>query len=125
MTSSDVGGIIFSMIIMGITIAYFVFAMAGIWKTFEKAGEPGWECIVPFMNFYKLCKISLGIGWLFLLVFIPGVNFIMFIIIGIKMAQVFGRGILFGLGIAFLLGIFYMILGFGSSTYQGQANRIM
>ena len=54
MTSSDVGGIIFSMIIMGITIAYFVFAMAGIWKTFEKAGEPGWACIVPFMNFYKL-----------------------------------------------------------------------
>ena len=125
MTSSDVGGIIFSMIIMGITIAYFVFAMAGIWKTFEKAGEPGWACIVPFMNFYKLFKISLGIGWLFLLVFIPGVNFIMFIIIGIKMAQVFGRGILFGLGIAFLPGIFYMILGFGSSTYQGQANRIM
>ena len=125
MKSSDVGGIIFSMIIMGITIAYFVFAMAGIWKTFEKAGEPGWACIVPFMNFYKLCKISLGIGWLFLLVFIPGVNFIMFIIIGIKMAQVFGRGILFGLGIAFLPGIFYMILGFGSSTYQGQANRIM
>ncbi len=125
MTSSDVGFIIFDMVFMGIIIAYIVFAIAGVWKTFEKAGEPGWASIVPLMNFYKLYKIGLGAGWIFVLLIIPVVNFLLNIILGIKMAQAFGKGVLFGLGLAFLPGIFYMILGFGSSTYQGQANRIM
>ncbi|NDO46717.1 hypothetical protein FMM67_07660 [Clostridium sp. ASF356] len=112
------------MALTGVIIAYFVFTIAGIWKTFEKAGEPGWASIVPFMNLYKLCKIGFGVGWLFLVSFVPVVNFILNIILGIKMAQAFGRGVLFGLGIAFLPGIFYMILGFGSATYQGQTNVI-
>ena len=53
MTSSDVGFIIFDIVFIGIIIAYVVFAIAGVWKTFEKAGEPGWASIVPFLNFYK------------------------------------------------------------------------
>ncbi len=118
MTSSDVGFIIFDIVFIGIIIAYVVFAIAGVWKTFEKAGEPGWASIVPFLNFYKLYKIGLGAGWIFVLLIIPVVNFILNIILGIKMAQAFGKGILFGLGIAFLPGIFYMVLGFGSATYQ-------
>lgn len=119
MTSSDVGFIIFDMALTGVIIAYFVFAIAGTWKTFEKAGEPGWASIVPFLNLYKLYKIGLGAGWIFVLLIIPVVNFILNIILGIKLAQAFGRGVLFGLGLAFLPGIFYMILGFGSATYQG------
>ena len=29
-----------------------VIVIAGIWKTFEKAGQPGWASIVPFYNYY-------------------------------------------------------------------------
>lgn len=132
MTGSDVTiefiglivSIISNMVFSSIVIAFLVFTLAGKWKMFEKAGEPGWAIFVPFMSAYKLCKIAIGDGWFFLIFIIPIINFIMKIVLGIKLARVFGKGTLFGLGLAFLSGIFYMILGFGSATYQGQTNVI-
>ena len=34
------------------TIWYIIMAV-GLWKMFEKAGEPGWIGFVPFYNQYK------------------------------------------------------------------------
>jgi hypothetical protein len=31
--------------------------IAGIWKVYEKAGQPGWAAIVPIYNFYIMLKI--------------------------------------------------------------------
>ena len=42
------GGIIFLIIELAVVVA----AIAGLWKTFEKAGKPGWAAIVPFYNLY-------------------------------------------------------------------------
>ena len=30
----------------------------GLWKVFTKAGQPGWMSIIPFLNFFILCKIA-------------------------------------------------------------------
>ena len=38
-------------IILIVYVAFIVFIIAGIWKTFEKAGQPGWASIVPFYNY--------------------------------------------------------------------------
>ncbi len=117
----SIGGIlsfIFTVVCFCIVIASAIFIIAGMWKMFEKAGEPGWASIIPFMNMYKLCKISLGNGLFFLLFFVPIINFILFFIMCIKLAGAFGKGILFGIATAFFPGIFYAILGFGSSEYH-------
>lgn len=29
-------------------LAFIVFIVIGIWKTFVKAGQPGWAALVPF-----------------------------------------------------------------------------
>ena len=41
------GGDIFTLII-GIVVALVM--IAGMWKMFSKAGEPGWASIIPFYN---------------------------------------------------------------------------
>lgn len=48
-----------------------IFSLVCMWKVFAKAGIPGWKALIPFYNLYCLCKLTWGIGWLFLLVFTP------------------------------------------------------
>ena len=45
-----------------IYLAIVVIAIAGMWKTFEKAGQPGWGCIIPIYNIYLMTKISSQTG---------------------------------------------------------------
>jgi hypothetical protein len=101
-----------------ITLALTVVVFAGFWKTFEKAGEPGWAAIIPIYNLYVLVKISGNAWWWVVLFFIPLVNFLATIKISINLASKFNRGVLFGLGLTFLSFLFYPILGFGGSQYQ-------
>ena len=110
----------------GFGIGYFIFMLViyaalvvGYWKTFEKAGVPGWMSIIPFLNFYQMFKISMGNGWLFFLLFIPCVNFVFEILMLINMNKAFGQsGAMVILGI-FLTPIYFMVLGFGSAQYIG------
>jgi uncharacterized membrane protein YoaK (UPF0700 family) len=102
-----------------IWLAILVMVIAGFWKTFEKAGQPGWAAIVPIYNIYILCKITGKPWWWLLLMFIPVVGFVIAIIIALSVAKAFGRSQLFGIGLAFLAPIFYCILGFGKSEYRG------
>ncbi len=104
----------FWIIVIGIALV----VIAGVWKTFEKAGKPGWAAIVPIYNFFVMLDIAGKPWWWFLLMFIPVVNLIIAIMICIAIAERFGKGVGFGLGLAFLGVIFYPILGFGDATYD-------
>ena len=91
-----------------------------MWKTFKKAGKPGWGSIVPFLNIYMMLEIAGRPGWWLLLYFIPVVNIFIGFIVAIDIAKSFGKSSAFGF---FGLGLFsfigYLILGFGSATYHG------
>ncbi|MEY2538022.1 MAG: hypothetical protein QOG67_1762 [Verrucomicrobiota bacterium] len=113
--SSTAGGLVGGLI--GLIVA--VIMIAAMWKIFTKAGEPGWAAIIPIVNIYFLCKVAGRPGWWVILMFIPLVNFIIWIILCIDVAKNFGKGAGFGIGLAFLGVIFFPILGFGSATYQG------
>ena len=67
--------VIVYLITMLISLGVSILTIVALWKVFAKAGKPGWAAIIPFYNIYVLCEISLGSGWLFLLSFIPCVNF--------------------------------------------------
>ncbi len=110
------GGDIFSLII-GIVVALVM--IAGMWKMFSKAGEPGWASIIPFYNAYVLFKITWGSGIKFLLLLIPIANFVVVIMTQIKLAKAFGKSTGFAVGLILLSPIFYVILGFDSSEYLG------
>jgi hypothetical protein len=99
-------------------LALTVVIFAGLWKTFEKAGEPGWAGIIPIYNLYVLVKISGNKWWWFIMFFIPFINFFATVKVSVDIAGKFNRGALFGLGLAFLSFIFYPVLGFGGYQYQ-------
>jgi hypothetical protein len=107
---------------IGMTIFMLVIALvmvAAMWKVFVKAGEPGWAAIVPIYNLFVLLKIAGKPAWWIILFLVPFVNFVMFIVVGIAVAKVFGKGTGFGLGLAFLGLIFYPVLAWGDARYQG------
>ena len=114
---------IVGLIVLLFQLAFTVFVIASIWKVFTKAGQPGWAAIVPIYNIYILLKIGGRPGWWLLLFFIPIVNVIIAILLGIDVAKAFGKGAGFGLGLTFLGFIFYPILGFGNAVYLGNPSR--
>lgn len=56
-SSSSTGESIFGIIFAIIYIAIIVAVIAGGWKMFTKAGQPGWACIIPFYNLYVITQI--------------------------------------------------------------------
>ena len=110
----------------GVMLVYSIFVLViavltlvAMWKIFVKAGKPGWACLIPFYNMYCMYDIAWGNGWLFLLGFVPCVNFVVMIMLYFKLAKAFGKGTGFGFGLVFLNTIFVLILGFDNSQYIG------
>ena len=116
-SSGGIGGILVTII----QLAVLVLVIAGVWKTFVKAGQPGWAAIIPIYNIYVLTQIAGKPWWWLLLCFIPIVNIVILILLCIDVAKNFGKGAGFGIGLAFLGFIFYPILGFGDAQYRGPA----
>ncbi len=102
-----------------IWIAFLIVVIAGQWKAFEKAGQPGWACIIPFYNFYIMLKIGGKPGWWLLLLFIPFVNIVFAVWTLNMISKSFGKDEGFTIGLIFLGFIFWPILGFGDAKYQG------
>ena len=116
------GGGIVGMLCMVMYLAMIVVSIAGMWKTFEKAGKPGWACIIPIYNLVVMAEIAEKPVWWGLLILVPCVGVVFAILIPIEIAQKFGQGAGFGLGLAFLPFIFYVMLGFGNYSYQGSGH---
>jgi len=98
--------------------AFLILAIAGVWRTFTKAGKPGWAVLVPIYNVIVMLQIAGRPLWWFLLLFVPVVNFIIMAIVVIDIARNFGKGAGFGLGLLFFGPIFYPILGFSDAQYS-------
>ena len=89
------------------------------WVLFGKAGKPGWTSIIPIYNLVvKLEIIGRPIWWIILLL-IPFVNVIVWIIMSVDLAKVFGKTAAYGIGLALLPIVFQTMLAFGESTYRG------
>jgi hypothetical protein len=117
---ASAGGFIVAAFMLLIYLGIFALLLAGLWKTFVKAGRPGWEGIIPIYDGYILTTSIAGKEWWwFLLCFIPFVGFIPAILICIDVAKSFGKGAGFGVGLALLSPIFFAILGFGDAQYRG------
>lgn len=93
---------------------------AGMWGIFTKAGRSPQLALIPIRNFVELCRISQVSSWWLLAIFVPGLNLVMAIYLGIRLAQHFHwsskMGVLFGLSGFLTLSI----LGFSRAEYDGQ-----
>jgi hypothetical protein len=104
--------------------AIIVLYIIGLWRVFEKGGQPGWAVLIPFYNLYVLLKLVGRPGWWLLLMFIPFVNFIIMIIVMNDLSKSFGQGVGFTLGLIFLAPIFILLLGFGDYKYVGPGAQL-
>jgi len=119
--SSSSLGAVAGVFLLTIVFALVVTAIAGMWKTFTKAGQPGWGVLIPIFNAYLLTQIARKPGWWVLLLFIPFVNLVVTAIVSVGVAENFGKSTGFGLGLFFLPLIFYPVLGFGEAAYAGRS----
>jgi uncharacterized membrane protein YhaH (DUF805 family) len=113
------GGV--GIVLLIVYLAVLVAVVAGMWKAFEKAGEPGWAAIIPIYNLYVMIKISDNPWWWLLLFLVPLLNIVAHFKISIDVAEQFGQGLGFGLGLAILGVVFWPLLGFGDYDYRDSA----
>ena len=111
----------FSVGLLFLYLVLFVAWIAGGWKVFSKAGQPGWAFIIPIYNMIILVEIIEKPVWWVIMLLIPGLSLIFGILANIELAERFGKGAGFGLGLVFLPFIFYPVLGFGVAEFEGDA----
>ncbi|MBR6185656.1 MAG: sugar ABC transporter permease [Clostridia bacterium] len=129
----DSGILIFALIAVGALIVIMTVAK---WKLFQKAGEPGWKCLIPIYGDYVWFKLTWRVGaWVAILALsilavltatitvVAAILEIMLLILGIisihKTSLSYGKGGGFTVGLIFLPFIFFLILAFGDSAYVG------
>ena len=92
-----------------LAIAFFILPYAGMWKLFEKAGEPGWKAIIPIYNTYIMIKLAgRPWWWLLLFLFLPIVNVLIAFGIIIDFVKSFGKFKLREHAAAILLPFIYL-----------------
>ncbi|MFW5659157.1 MAG: DUF5684 domain-containing protein [Bacteroidota bacterium] len=120
------------------SLALTAAVIAGMWRVFEKADQPGWAAIIPLYNLWVLVKISGKPRWLIgPLLLILAVPFLAdeawwllsivllaytmaFIYTCMGVARHFKRSSLYGLGLAIIPVVFYPLLGFGDASYHDE-----
>ena len=113
-------GAAFGYVVVG--LIYWIASIAAYWKTFTKAGYPGWLAIIPIVNLFVLVKVAGYSAWLGLLWFVPIANLVLAIIVAFRNGRAFGHGGAFSFFLLFLLNpIGYFITGFSNDTYTKPA----
>jgi hypothetical protein len=114
------GGLLIPLLLL---VVFVLVPIAGIWKTFKKAGQPGWGALVPILNIFYLLEIADKPSWWIVLMLIPLVNFFVSIAIFIDVSKNFDRGPGYGIGLAILPFVFWPLLGFGDAQYYGDTTK--
>lgn len=99
----------------------WLISVIGMWKVYEKAGKPGWACIIPIYNIIVMLEIIGKPMWWLLMLLIPCVNIVFAVWMINLLSKSFGQSEGFTIGLIFLPMIFYPILGFGNYRYLGPA----
>lgn len=116
---SDGGGV-FGAVSTLIAVVVALVTLAGMWKAFQRAGQPGWAAIIPIYNLYVMLKIGGNAWWwLLIILFVPIVNLYGMYKMFAGVSRAFGHGAGFALGLWFLNFIFWPLLGFGDDEYRG------
>ena len=100
-----------------IALAWVVLVIIAKWKIFSKAGKDGWKSLIPIYSDYTMLQILNMEPLLCLLMLVPGAHFMLNIVMQVKLAKSFKKGVGFAIGLILLEPIFDMILGFGAAKY--------
>ncbi|MDP4181103.1 MAG: DUF5684 domain-containing protein [Bacillota bacterium] len=95
-------------VLIMIYLALVAFMIVTQWVLYEKAGQPGWACIIPIYNIIVYLKIG-GKPWYWLLLMcIPFVNIIFSIMVLQAFLKAYGKGGVGSVLLALFFSIFYL-----------------
>lgn len=123
MNNDEAGVLMFMLFFIIFMFVIAIVMIISLWKIFEKAGKPGWACIVPIYNNMVMAEIGGKESWFGLLPMIPYIGIIWSIWIQNRLSKSFGKEVGFTLGMIFLPLIFYPVLAFGSAEYVGHPDK--
>ena len=115
MEGGDVAGLIGGLVGLLFGLAIGLVFLVGMWKSFAKAGQPGWACIVPFYNIIVMLQIAGQPLWMIIGFFVPFLNMLT-AWVNFNVAKRFGGGV--GMTILLFFGIGWLIIGFGDAKYN-------
>jgi signal peptidase I len=72
-------------------ILFIILPYIGLYKLFEKAGQAGWQAIIPIYNAYVMIKLSGKPLWWIILIIIPVINILALIGITIDFLKSYGK----------------------------------
>lgn len=111
------------MILVIIYLAVAILTIAGTWRIFEKAGQPGWGCLIPIYNLYLYTVVAQKPGWWTVMFFIPFVNIVFMIMTYHAIAINFGKSAGYTIGMILLPFIFIPMLGLGDAQYNASTTE--
>lgn len=100
------------------TIGFIVIVgVVAQWRLFDKAGLPGWTCVVPILGQINYLKMVGRPAWHLLLFFIPVFNIYLLFKVWIETAQSFGKRSIVDYVLVILLnGLYIFNLGMSYET---------
>ena len=106
-------------------LIFQVLNFLGTWKLYVKSGFKPWEAIIPVYNFIILMKIIKRPRWWVILLFIPTINIIMFIVILIRLLNVFGKNSYKDYFLIIItLGLYIFYINYNSKTkYNSESSN--
>ncbi|MHB8260370.1 MAG: signal peptidase I [Bacteroidia bacterium] len=97
----------------------------GLYRCFKKANIAAWKALIPFYNYYEAFKLVEKPRWWFVLMIVPGVNILMYGVLGFNLARYFGKRKSSDLWLAsFVPYLYFLYLGFDSNTKFTGVNDI-
>lgn len=112
-----VAGFVLGLLLTLAALALGALVVAGTWKMFVKAGQPGWGIFVPIYNCLLMVRIVGMPDWTLLLFLVPGIRLAFHIIVSLELAKRFHQSTPFTVGLILLPTIFWAVLGFGKAEY--------
>ena len=125
-SSSSLGWLFLLIPFLVVMLGLVVFEIMAAWRVYEKAGKPGWACLIPIYNYWVFAEIAGKPGWWglgLLLGVIPVVGTIAAIVIQVILcvgvARNFGKSDAFGVvGLWLFSAVGIPMLAFGPATYK-------
>ncbi len=117
----DSGGGMIIMMVYLFVMFIAVACIAGFWRVFTKAGQPGWACLIPIYSNVVMARIAGLPIWTVLLLFVPFIGFLVAVYTLHRIFQSFGKSAIWTVGIfvPLVLPLEILALGFGDAQYQG------
>ncbi len=97
-------------------LAIIVLMVASQWTLFQKAGKPGWACIVPIYNIIVMLEIIRKPTWWIAMLFIPVANIVYMIMIHVQFVKAYGKSTGYAVAALFFGIIMFPILAFSKDT---------